>query len=269
MREGHLDLVRGLFHLGEEAGRRGYAEVSLRIRREMQKMRNAPLRILYSLCVSSASNFPNTRLDNYTDRYIFVPMNKAQRTRRHIIEKTAPLFNMNGFDGTSLTDLCRVTGLTKGALYGNFADKEELATEAFRYTVSKMRSMGSRSMLAQQSYRERLDGLLGFFLQAVLNSPVRGGCPLLNTAVEADDNRPSMRKVVVEELEKSVNSMTKLLDKGKAAGEFKQDFNSREIAMLCFCAIEGAIMYSRVSASDEAMQIVIRNLRSIIKNITV
>src|SRR5262245_13558435 len=64
--------------------------------------------------------------------FLWCQMTKAQRTRLHIIEKTAPLFNMNGFDGTSLADLCRVTGLTKGALYGNFLDKEELATEAFR-----------------------------------------------------------------------------------------------------------------------------------------
>lgn len=196
-------------------------------------------------------------------------MNKAQRTRRHIIEKTAPLFNMNGFDGTSLTALCRVTGLTKGALYGNFTDKEELAAEAFRYTVSKMRSVGSRSMLSQGSYRSKLDALLDFFLHAVLNPPVRGGCPLLNTAVEADDHRPSMRKVVVEELEKSVNSMTKILDKGKAMGEFRKDLNSRETAMLFFCAIEGAIMYSRVSASKEAMMIVTKSLKSTVDNICI
>jgi len=195
-------------------------------------------------------------------------MNKAQRTRRHIIEKTAPLFNMNGFDGTSMADLCRVTGLTKGALYGNFEDKEELATEAFRYTISRMRSVGSRSMLSQTTYRKKLDALLNFFLIAVLNPPVRGGCPLLNTAVEADDHRLSMRKTVVEELEKSVNSMTKLLDRGKQTGEFRKDFNSRETAMLFFCAIEGAIMYSRVSASKEAMELVTRNLRFIIDSIT-
>jgi TetR/AcrR family transcriptional repressor of nem operon len=193
-------------------------------------------------------------------------VNKAQRTRKHIIEKTAPLFNMNGFDGTSLADLCRVTGLTKGALYGNFRDKEELATEAFRYTISKMRSVGSRSMLSQASYRKKLDALLTFFVNAVLNPPVRGGCPLLNTAVEADDHRPSMRKTVVGELEKSVNSMTKLLDRGKKNGEFKKNFDSRETAMLFFCAIEGAIMYSRVSSSKEAMSIVTRQLRLIINN---
>jgi TetR/AcrR family transcriptional regulator, transcriptional repressor for nem operon len=176
---------------------------------------------------------------------------------------------MNGFDGTSLADLCRATGLTKGALYGNFADKEELASEAFRYTISKMRSFGSRSMRSQPTNRKRLEALLEFFLRAVLNPPVRGGCPLLNTAVEADDHRPSMRKTVVKELEKSVNTMTKLLDRGKIAGEFKKNINSKEIATFCFCAIEGAIMYSRVSASAEAMEIVVKTLNGLLESVSV
>jgi hypothetical protein len=124
-------------------------------------------------------------------------------------------------------------------------------------------------MLSQASYRSKLDALLSFFLHAVLNPPVRGGCPLLNTAVEADDHRPSMRKVVVEELEKSVNSMTKLLDGGKASGEFRKDVRSRELAMLFFCSIEGAIMFSRVSASKEAMELVTGMLRGMIDKICV
>lgn len=175
---------------------------------------------------------------------------------------------MNGFEGTSLAELCRVTGLTKGALYGNFADKEELAIEAFRYSISRMRSFGMRSMLPHETNRLKLEALLSFFLKAVLNPPVRGGCPLLNTAVEADDHRVSMRKTVVEELEKSVNSMTKLLDRGKLSGEFRNDFESREMAMFFFCAIEGAIMFSRVSASAEAMETVTKSIRSIIENIS-
>ena len=47
------------------------------------------------------------------------------------MEKTAPVFNMYGFDGATLSLLQEATGLTKGSLYGNFADKEEIAREAF------------------------------------------------------------------------------------------------------------------------------------------
>ncbi len=191
-------------------------------------------------------------------------MTKAARTRQYIIEKTAPVFNTRGYEGTSLSDLCAATGLTKGALYGNFQGKEELASEAFRYTISRMRGVGSKSMGIHRTYYERLISLLDFFIQAVLNPPVKGGCPLLNTAVEADDLRPSMRRLVVEELEKSVNSMTKLIEGGKKAGEFRDDVESRELAAFFFCAIEGAIMYSRVSGSDAPMRNVIARIKDLV-----
>ena len=39
-------------------------------------------------------------------------MNKAEKTRQFIVEKTAPIFNMKGDAGTSLSDMTEATGLT-------------------------------------------------------------------------------------------------------------------------------------------------------------
>src|ERR1700753_912092 len=58
-------------------------------------------------------------------------MTKGEDTRREIVEKAAPLFNQKGFEGTSMSDLMRVTGLQKGGIYRHFSSKEELAGEAF------------------------------------------------------------------------------------------------------------------------------------------
>ena len=45
---------------------------------------------------------------------------KAERTTAFIIETVAPIFSRQGYVGTSMSDLTEATGLTKGALYGNF-----------------------------------------------------------------------------------------------------------------------------------------------------
>jgi TetR/AcrR family transcriptional regulator, transcriptional repressor for nem operon len=193
-------------------------------------------------------------------------MRKSERTRQQIIEATAPIFNAKGFAGTSLADLCQATGLTKGALYGNFESKEELALAGFQHAIEKMRSHARIQVDAKNAYKGKLIGLLEFFAQYVLSPPVKGGCPLLNTAVEADDYRVSMRKAVTKELEEMISFMVSLLDKGKKAGEFRGDIKSRELALVFFCGIEGAIMFSRVSGSDEVMRIVIRNIKSTIES---
>ena len=60
-------------------------------------------------------------------------MRKGEKTRRHIIEKSAGLFNRKGYAGSSIQDIIEVTGLTKGGVYRTFAGKDEIALEAFEY----------------------------------------------------------------------------------------------------------------------------------------
>jgi TetR/AcrR family transcriptional repressor of nem operon len=59
-------------------------------------------------------------------------MTKAEKTKAFIIERSAPLFNSKGYSGTSMNDLMEITGLTKGSIYGNFENKDEVALAAFR-----------------------------------------------------------------------------------------------------------------------------------------
>jgi AcrR family transcriptional regulator len=201
-------------------------------------------------------------LQKYTERYIFVPVTKAERTRQYIIEKTAPLFNSKGFDGTTLSDLTEATGLTKGALYGNFADKEEIACEAFRYSIEKVREHVRAELAGVNTYKKQLHALFDFYARYVFDPPVPGGCPLLNTAIEADDHRTSMRKVVTHELMSTIDFISTLLSKGVEAGEFMSDIQPREIAYSFFCSIEGALMFSRIEQSREPMDIIINHCKN-------
>lgn len=195
-------------------------------------------------------------------------MTKAERTRQHIIQATAPLFNRKGFDGTSLSDLTEVTGLTKGALYGNFADKEEIALEAFQYSVRKVKEMAKQELEGASSGKKQLLALLGFYSKYVTDPPIPGGCPLLNTAIEVDDHRGSMRRVVVKELMSTIGFIRDLIQKGIDAKEFRSDIEPEAIAYTIFCSVEGALMFSRVERSREPMDIIIRHCKKIIDQIS-
>jgi TetR/AcrR family transcriptional regulator, transcriptional repressor for nem operon len=196
-------------------------------------------------------------------------MTKSERTRQFIIEKTAPLFNRKGFDGTSLTDLTKATGLTKGALYGNFTSKERIAAEAFRFSIKKVRELVNRDLSTCITYKDQLRALLKFYSLYVFDPPIPGGCPLLNSAIEADDNRSSMRPVVAKEIVQTVNFIKGLIQKGIKAGEFRKNTNSREIAYAFFCSIEGALMFARVERSWEPMDIIVKHCNKILDEITI
>lgn len=196
-------------------------------------------------------------------------ISKSDRTKQYILAQTAPIFNTKGFDGTTLTDLTTSTGLTKGALYGNFYNKEALAMEAFRYSVQKVKELVQQRVESEVTYKRQLRAMLDFFAGYVFHPPVTGGCPLQNTAVQADDQFPAIRRVVVKELLGMVMFIYNLLNKGIKAGEFRKDINARELAYTMFCSIEGAIMFSRVERSEEPMNIIMKHCKRLLNEISI
>ena len=111
-------------------------------------------------------------------------MSKSEQTKAFIIEKTAPVFNTKGYVGTSLTDITRVTKLTKGSIYGNFANKDEVALAAFDYNLKKVNFIFSQEMAKYSSAKDKLL-VYGKVYAAFEDYPFpAGGCPILNTAIE-------------------------------------------------------------------------------------
>lgn len=196
-------------------------------------------------------------------------VSKAERTRQYIIAKTAPLFNVKGYDGTSLQDLTEATGLTKGAIYGNFADKEEIAREAFRYAVGKMRELVQTKLVGLTTSKSKLFAFLDFYAEYVFNPPVKGGCPLINTAVDVDDYHTSLRRVLVKELNSTIGFIEELLQQGVDQGEFKKQTDVYRLAYIIFCSIEGAVMFSRAERSDEPMQIIVSHCKNLLDQLSI
>ena len=81
---------------------------------------------------------------------------KSDRTKQFIVERTASVFNEKGYAGTSLTDLTKATGLTKGSIYGNFQNKDEVALAAFDYNFERVTSYIRAKILAVDNSVERL-----------------------------------------------------------------------------------------------------------------
>jgi TetR/AcrR family transcriptional regulator, transcriptional repressor for nem operon len=119
-------------------------------------------------------------------------MTKAEITRQLIVEKTAPVFNTKGYAGTSLTDLTMATGLTKGSIYGNFTNKDEVAMAAFDYNLSLLTKGMAAAVAGCKDSIGKLLAMVDFYRSGTKTLLTRGGCPILYTAVEADDTHPGL-----------------------------------------------------------------------------
>lgn len=171
-------------------------------------------------------------------------ISKAERTTNFILETVAPYFNKHGYTATSMADITKATGLTKGAIYGNFESKEDLSLKAFDYNIKRvveeMKSYTSKA----KSPLDKLYALTAFYRVYHDYTSNLGGCPILNVGVDANNNNPDLHVRVKQVITDLQNKMIYLIDKGKEAGQIKIDLDSKIYAKRIFSLMEGSIFMS-------------------------
>ena len=178
-------------------------------------------------------------------------MSKGEITRNRIIELAAPLFNQRGYAGCSMQDVMEATGLKKGGLYRHFSSKEELASEAFRYSLAQATKIRTDHLDASLGALERLRDVIEQFVEKP--SPVPGGCPILNTAIDADDGNAVLRSMAREGLKEWRSRIEKIVREGISSGEIRKDLEPRALANTVIATLEGALMIARLEASRTAL----------------
>lgn len=171
---------------------------------------------------------------------------KGARTRRAIVERSAPVFNTLGYAGTSMRDLVRETGLEKGGIYNHFSGKEELALEAFDHAAGIMGERLRMALEGREGARDRLFAVIDVLGGLVENPPVAGGCPVLNTAIEADDAHPALKERAARAATDWLRLIGKIVKEGKESGELGGNVDPREVASVVVATIEGALMLSKL-----------------------
>ena len=193
-------------------------------------------------------------------------MGKAEQTRAFIVEKTAPIFNTKGYAGTSLTDMTDATGLTKGSIYGNFENKDEVALAAFDYNLAKVRGIIKAEMDKQATVKEKLLVYVDVY-ENFMNYPFPvGGCPILNTAIEADDTHPQLKKKAIEAIINWKNLIIKLIEKGIETKEFSTALDAEQAALTLIAMIEGGVMVSKLTGKPGYRKAVMQSVADYIKN---
>lgn len=173
-------------------------------------------------------------------------MTKGAQTREMILARTAPLFNRMGYFGASLADIMRATGLEKGGIYNHFASKDDLALAAFDYSVGLVRQRFADALAGKRLAAERLRAIIGVLRDMVVNPPVAGGCPLLNTAIEADDAHPALRARARATMDEWCEMVQRVVTKGVERGELRAGTDPAAVATMLLATLEGAIMISRL-----------------------
>jgi TetR/AcrR family transcriptional regulator, transcriptional repressor for nem operon len=191
-------------------------------------------------------------------------LTKGERTKQQIIEQVAPLFNAQGYFGTSLSDVLEVTGLPKGTIYRYFESKDDLALAAFDFAYARLREKFAKAIRENKNTVKRLLAIITEY-SALLDDPyLYGGCPIFNTAVEGDDAHPVLLERARQAMDEWRNMIHITIRKGKERKEMKQ-INEDEVASVLISAIEGAIVMAKLYKDKKHIRRTVEHLKNYVQ----
>ena len=195
-------------------------------------------------------------------------MRNAEFTKEKILKKSGLLFNTQGYKSTSLSDITTATGFTKGAIYRHFKSKEELEKETLFHLSSVMFERLKGKIKEKDNAPDKLRAIFYNFESFVTDPPIKGGCPLLNVAIEADDAHPILRKGAVKILDILRDSLITVINNGIKYKQIKPGVDAEFYATVIIAALEGAIMMSKLRGNNDDIKRILKHLELQLDEIT-
>jgi AcrR family transcriptional regulator len=147
-----------------------------------------------------------------------------------------------------MNDLTEATGLTKGALYGNFENKEALALAAFQYNSTLLLKAIDDKLNIEGTALQKLFSLTDFYRHYDKFTASMGGCPILNVGVDANNNNAPLKSAANETLRTIEGKIALVLENGVKNNEIKLPVTPLQFSKQLYTMIQGAIAMATITS---------------------
>lgn len=174
------------------------------------------------------------------------------QSRRRIVRAAARSLREHGVGGLNIADVMAEAGLTHGAFYSHFQDKNDLIEAAFHDALDHREAWFGAA--AKRPLAERGGKLLGAYLSRTHRDRPDRGCPFALLAREFADGEAAHRDAFEQELRLSLDLIAGLLDDETESADI-----DTAIGLLSACV--GGIMLARAVNSPKLSDRILRAAR--------
>ena len=172
-----------------------------------------------------------------------------------VLDRAVELFWRRGYEGASMAKLLEFMGISRQSLYDTFGDKHRLFLAAVDRYCANLRGDFERIVSAHASGTAGIRAGFDWVRSEVVEHPDHRSCLIANSALELGQRDPELRARVAEHLADIEEVFFSALERGKAAGEFDGDRDTRALARFLTNSMHGLGVLSRGGAS----QLVVRD----------
>jgi len=166
-----------------------------------------------------------------------VTEDRKHETHERILDAAEELFLTRGLNETSMNDIVKATGLSKGALYSHFDGKEELILAIHERKIEETIEQFTGSTPGEMNSVEKLTRLADLALS--LDAHPRTFQASSFEFMAAVSRNPAAWPALNKRHSRLTGFIRAVVEEGQASGEIREDVDAGQVAAVLFAAAEG------------------------------
>ena len=186
-----------------------------------------------------------------------IPKNTPAKAR--LLDKAQELMQSKGFSATTIDEICRKAGLTKGSFFYYFHSKEDLAKQTLDNFVNIGRKLAEKSGFQKETDPlQRVYSYVDFIIKSAKHPVLKRGCLLGNFSQELSATHPGIRSICVQYFSEWAEGFKNDIEKARVYYKPKALFDPGSLAVQLIVTLEGSLILAKAT---QDMGVVEKSLR--------
>jgi len=176
-------------------------------------------------------------------------------TRQTILEAAAQEIHLHGFQAASLSRILATTGLTKGALYHHFPNKQALGYAVLEDVIlveGREKWIGPLENCADPV--DCLQEMMAARFKGMSRQDLLLGCPLNNLALEMSPIDEGFRQRVQDIYDRWTKALAAILARGQGSGSVSSEVDPFKVATFIVASIAGIRSLAKTSQNQAVLE---------------
>ena len=194
---------------------------------------------------------------------------EVPETKRKLVEAGVNLMRKQGFNATTVDDICSAAGVTKGSFFHYFKTKQEVAEAAVTsFREGKIQDFASAPFRKLADPLDRIFGRLDFAINAAGGATSQTkGCLIGMFAQELAFTNPELRDLCQAAFLRTAADIEKDIAEAKALHAPKADFDPKKVSLFYVSIIQGGLIMAKAGESNAVLLDNIEQFRSYVKSL--
>jgi TetR/AcrR family transcriptional regulator, transcriptional repressor for nem operon len=180
--------------------------------------------------------------------------NEVLFNEEEALQKATILFWLKGYNGTSMDELTKATGLSRSSIYNSFGTKHNLFIKCLNYYKQNQYAHITLSLHKANTPLKKIQLIFRIAIDDLIKDKDNKGCLIINTTAELANLENKIAVFVKKNMEDFENLFQQLIKDGQQIGEINKTLSPLAAARHLYNCLVGLKIIAQITNDKRTLE---------------